>query len=369
MIKAAVMPAPGRAVEIREFPEPELEPGSALFKTIYSEVCGTDIHVQDGKLSLTPYPLIPGHANVGILEAIEGDLKDVEGNPLGAGQVVTFFDVHKTCNNCWYCLVAKAPTRCPNRKVYGITYGAEEGLLGGWSEVVYLKPGVRVLRLPEGVEPLTFIAGGCALPTAFHAMERGDMRLGDTVAVQGAGPVGLMCLAFAQMAGASKTIILGNGAPRLKAARDFGADVVIDIDGLSPKDRVEAVLGATGGRGADLTVEATGAPQAIIEGMEMTRDAGRYVVVGQYTDLGDVLINPHRLINRKHLEVRGCWGIEFGHLYKSVQLLPRLAARFPLAQMVTRTYSLTEANEALADVRAQRVVKAAIAPNGPVEIG
>ena len=69
--------------------------------------------------------------------------------------VVTFLDVHGTCNNCWYCLVAKASTRCPSRKVYGITYGAEDGLLGGWSERIYLRPGVRIvpLRIPLPSEP------------------------------------------------------------------------------------------------------------------------------------------------------------------------------------------------------------------------
>lgn len=363
MVKAAVIPAPNCPVEVREFPAPELTPGAALLKMDYSEVCGTDIHLQDGKLSLTPYPLIPGHANVGTLEAIEGEVRDIDGSLLRPGQMVTFLDVHKTCNNCWYCLVAKAATRCPFRKVYGITYGAEEGLLGGWSEKVHLLPGVRTVPVPEGVSPLTFIAGGCALPTAFHALERGEMRLGDTVAVQGAGPVGLMALALAQMAGASKTVILGNGRVRLKMAQDFGADLVVDIDELSPEERVQAVEDATGGRGADLTIEATGSPPALIEGMQMTRDAGRYVIAGQYTDHGDISLNPHRLINRKHLDIRGCWGIEFSHLYKSAQLLPRMASRFPLDGMVTRVYSLTEANQALDDVRAQRVVKAAIAPN------
>jgi len=363
MVRAVVIPAPRFRAELRQFREPLLEPGSALFKTLYSEVCGSDIHFQDGRLAETPYPLIPGHANVGTLEAVQGELKDVDGNLLHPGQVVTFLDVHKTCNNCWYCLVAKAPTKCPSRKVYGITYGANDGLLGGWSEKVYLKPGVKILPLPAGVVPLTFIAGGCALPTAFHALERAQVSLGDTVAIQGAGPVGLMALALSLMAGAGKTIVLGNGDLRLKAARDFGADLVIDIDQLPPAERVEAVRQATNGRGADVTIEATGSPQAVPEGMNMTRDAGTYVVVGQYTDLGEVPINPHHLINRKHLDVRGCWGIDFSHLYKSLHLLPRLAKRFPLGRIITREYTLQEANQALDDVRAQRVVKAAIVPN------
>ena len=55
--------------------------------------------------------------------------------------------MHGTCYNCWYCLVAKQSTRCPHRRVYGITYGADDGLLGGWSEQIYLKPGVKIVKL------------------------------------------------------------------------------------------------------------------------------------------------------------------------------------------------------------------------------
>ena len=67
----------------------------------------------------------------------------------------------------------------------------------------------------------------------------------------------------------------------------------------------------TKGRGADVTIEASGNPKAMNEGFVMTRDAGRYVVVGQYTDVGDIRMNPHLDLNKKHLEIRGCWGADF----------------------------------------------------------
>ena len=77
-IRAAVIPAPNEAVEIREFPEPELEPGAALLRTTYSEVCGTDVHLLHGQLPGAPYPLIPGHINVGVLEALNGPVTVIE---------------------------------------------------------------------------------------------------------------------------------------------------------------------------------------------------------------------------------------------------------------------------------------------------
>ncbi|MCK4299714.1 MAG: alcohol dehydrogenase catalytic domain-containing protein, partial [Planctomycetes bacterium] len=171
-VRAAVMVGPGKPIEVREFPEPDLEVGAALLSTTYSEVCGTDVHLWRGRLADAPFPIIPGHINVGVLEEISGQILDVEETPFQEGDLVTFLDVHETCGRCWYCLVAKATTRCPHRKVYGITYSAVDGLLGGWSEKIYLKPGVKLLRLPEDVSAEAFIAGGCALPTALHAIER-----------------------------------------------------------------------------------------------------------------------------------------------------------------------------------------------------
>src|SRR5207247_3204445 len=116
---------------------------------------------------------VPGHVSVGRLSKIRGTMLDVEGQEFREGDRVTFLDVHRTCNACWYCLVAKASTRCPHRKVYGITYGLADGLAGGWAEAVYLKPGTRCIRL-DGVRGETFMAGGCGPPTALPAVSPGQ---------------------------------------------------------------------------------------------------------------------------------------------------------------------------------------------------
>ena len=147
MPRVAVIPKPNSPIEIREVAEPQLEPDSALLAVELSEVCGTDVYLQQGRLHGVPYPLVPGHVSVGRLSKIRGNLFDVEGRAFREGDRVTFLDVHRTCNACWYCLVAKATTRCPERKVYGITYGLDDGLCGGWADQIYLKPGTRCIRL------------------------------------------------------------------------------------------------------------------------------------------------------------------------------------------------------------------------------
>ena len=306
-LRVVVMPGSGAAVELRHVPEPVLEAGSALLRVELSEVCGTDVALRDGRLAGVPYPIIPGHVSAGRLEKIRGTITDMDGTPFREGDLVTFLDVHRTCNACWYCLVAKATTRCPRRKVYGITYGLADGLTGGWADAVVLKPGTLCLGLGDAASE-RFMTGGCSLPTALHAVERAEVAIGDTVLV----------LAW--------------------------------------------VRERTAGRGADITIEATGAPEAVAQAMRFTRDAGRVVVAGQYADHGDASFNPHADLNRKHLEVRGCWGSDFSHFARAVRIAADPERSRPWSRIPTARYGLERANQALDDVAARSVVKALIVP-------
>src|SRR5262249_39916374 len=147
---------------------------------------------------------------------------------------------------------------------------------------------------------------------------------------------------------------------RLLAAKAIGADWTGDVFQMTPDERACAVRDATGGRGPDIVIEASGSPEAVREGCELVRDAGRYVIVGQYTDNGDVSLNPHLHVNRKHLEVRGCWGSDFSHVYRAMQIMARFGSRVDWTRFISRHYSLQEVETALRDVEARRVVKAVI---------
>jgi L-iditol 2-dehydrogenase len=362
----AVIPKPNTPVELRQVSTPELEENSALLDVELSEVCGTDVYLQQGLLQGVPYPLVPGHVSVGRLSKIRGALFDVEGRQFCEGDRVTFLDVHRTCNACWYCLVAKATTRCPQRKVYGITYGLDDGLCGGWAEQVYLKPGTRCIRLDA--EPELCMTGGCALPTALHAVERGEIAIGDTVLILGSGPVGINAIILALMRGALRVFCIGAPAHRLESGAQAGAADVLNFEEHDESERLEWVLDLTNGRGADVTIEATGAPDAVVQAMRFTRDAGRVVIVGQYTDHGPVsaeaAFNPHLDLNKKHLDVRGCWGSDFSHFYRAAQIVSepvRSAAWESLKAKLSR-YALADANEALAEVAEGRTLKALIDP-------
>src|SRR5688500_4574063 len=317
------MVAPKQPVELREFARPELPPGAALLRTERSEVCGTDVHLWHGRLAGVPYPIIPGHVSAGTLSAVRGPLRGIDGSDLHEGDRVAFFDVHRTCGRCRACTVDRTPTRCASRRVYGITDSADEGLFGGWAEAIYLEPGVALARLPDAISLDDYIGGGCGLLTAVHIAERAEITLGDAIVVQGVGAVGLSAIALARIAGASRIIAIGAPEERLALARDMGADVLLDLTRTTLDQRRQAVLDATHDEGADVVLEAAGAAAAVPEGLDLARVGGRYVIAGHYTDVGPSTINAHHQINRKHLEIRGCWGSEARHFLRALAIRER----------------------------------------------
>jgi D-arabinose 1-dehydrogenase-like Zn-dependent alcohol dehydrogenase len=361
-VLAATIPAPNEPVRLAELPRPQLEPGGSLLHVLFSEVCGTDVHLHHGKLSGVPYPLIPGHVSVGVIEELRGPVADVEGNAFKEGDVVTFLDVHETCGACYHCLVTKQTTRCPHRKVYGITYGVSDGLMGGWAQALHARAGVKLIRVPRELDPETFIGGGCGLVTSLHAVDLAGIKLGQSVAVLGAGPVGQSAVALSALSGADQVIAIGDPASRLEFARRMGATSTFGLD-VPPAERTDAVRRLTGGYGVDIVIEASGAPAAVSQALDLVRDGGRVVICGHYTDNGPIEIHPHWQVNRKHVEIRGCWGCDYSHFHRAVQIAARFGNKVPWREMIGGRFGLTQAGEALAAVETRALTKAVIVPN------
>ena len=184
--------------------------------------------------------------------------------------------------------------------------------------------------------------------------------MGDVVVVQGCGPVGLSAGAFANLRGAGQVLVIGAPQARLELGRALGADVLLDLGATTEAERLETVRRATKGRGADVVIEASGDPAAIPEGLALLRDGDTYVVAGHYTDAGEIALNPHVDINRKHVLVKGQWGTDFHHLVGALHLLSRHIDRLPFASVIGGRYRLDEAGQALEDVAHLRVTKAII---------
>lgn len=335
------------------------EPGAIVADVTHAGVCGTDMHLQQGRMQI-PLPVILGHEAVGVVRELgDGVTADALGQPLAVGDAISWMS-NIPCGECFYCSTENQPSLCESRKVYGINQSSGQWphLSGGWAEQIYLQPGSTVVKIPAGATPDDVIALGCAGPTATHALQgMAQPRPGDVVVVQGSGPVGLASAMLAKLAGASRIILVGGPATRLETARQLGiGDVHIDVFATDPEERLARVLAETeGGRGADFVIEATGTPSAVAEGIDFARRAGTYLVVGQYTDHGETPINPH-YITKKQLRVLGSWAFSAADHLQYVRSVPALAQQFDLQALVSH-YRLDDANQALEDMRSGRTLK------------
>ncbi len=382
--KASVLEQFNAPLALREFALPTgLEPGAALVRTEMAGVCGTDVHLWKGQLPIS-LPVILGHETVGRLEQIGEALeRDWTGQPLKTGDRVTWTS-STSCGQCYYCAEKGQPTRCPQRRAYGIGYCCDQPphLLGGYAEFHYLQPCTTIFKIAQDLPTEAVIGAGCALITAIHGIERicaessacvtTDPERGrmpvlpslwrDNVIIQGAGPVGIAALAVAKNAGAGQVIVIGGPQHRLEMARHFGANQTIDLDELrEPAARLDAGRQLTRGYGADAVIECVGLPSAVTEGMEMCRDGGKFLVLGHYCDAGTVAFNPH-VITRKQLQILGSWSSEPRHLKAALEFLRGTPRQFPFGAMVTHRFPVERAHEALMATAHWESAKSVIVP-------
>ena len=370
---------PGAPPRLRQVPRPAVPEQAALISIDACGVCGTDLHILKGHWPKPlPWPFTLGHELVGVIEEIGPELRtDFMGQPLAVGSKVMLPPL-MPCGECYYCVHYPArANKCLNPVYYGryLGFDVPPHLWGGWAEAVYVDlarlPGTKVYKLPDEMslllgslsEPLTSCVRG--LTRAIRDPGAADgFRVGDTVVVQGAGPIGLLALVAAREMGAGRVIVVGAPEePRLAICRAFGATETISIDRYTtPEERIAAVREAVGGFGADVVMECSGHPSAGPEGIEMLRDGGTYVEMGQFTDAGAIATNWHRIC-AKDLTIVGSWAFTANDIPLAIGLLHRAADRYPW-HLVQAEYPLSEAGvaEAIGDASAMRCLKATIRP-------
>jgi len=352
-VRAAVLTEFNADLEIREYPvPPTLASGEVLVRVEMAGICGTDAHLWLGQLPI-PLPVIMGHESAGVVERIATPgMLDWRGDPLEEGDRVTWAS-SISCGECFYCRLKRQPTRCLSRKAYGISYNASEAphLRGGYAEKILLRAGSAIFKLPDTLPFEAVVGAGCALTTAIHGIERAPVEWGDTVVIQGSGPVGLAALAVARESGAERIVVIGGPSHRLELARGFGAHATVAISEFpNVEERREAVLQETGPHGADVVIECVGHPEAMNEGLGFCRDGAQFLVLGQYANAGEIRFNPHT-VTRKQLRMIGSWGFEPRHVDRALRMLATNGWGARFAAEITHRYPLAEANEALQTVR------------------
>jgi threonine dehydrogenase-like Zn-dependent dehydrogenase len=366
----SAIPATSRAAVLRKFKEPlvieevpiptEIEPGAALVRIEACSICGTDVHLWQGSLSLkVNLPVIIGHEMVGRVMSVGGGVdRDSVGNALRVGDRVVY--THTACGSCYFCTTARKPTLCDNRRAYMYeSMTRYPYLLGGFSEYGYVMPDAGRIRVPDDVSSELASLSSCALRSVMNALSQvGAIEPSDVVVIQGAGPLGLLAAANARVRGARKVIVIGSPASRLQLAAEFGADLCIPVDSTTPAERLEQVLGATSGRGADIVMEFTGMPSAFAEGLQFARKGGRYLVVGQLGE-GKVEFQPS-LIVKKNITVFGSFSGDARSYSLAMEFINAQQHNFPFEKMITGRYRLDEVNVAMQRMKDLQEIKPVI---------
>jgi len=332
-MKAAKLFGP-RDMRIVDVPEPRAPGvGEALIQVGAVGVCGSDLHTyEDGRIGDTVVrePLVLGHEFAGTVVAVgDRDARNGLGEPLLPGQRVAV----EPGLPCWHCDRCEQghPNLCRHL-----------GFMGLWPDDGALQerlvvPARNCFPLPD---TLSMDAGALLEPlgVALHAIDLAKLRLAQPVAVLGCGPIGLLIMRLAKLAGAGTLFALDQFGWRLDAARRWGADETIDITAGDP---VEQLRERTGGRGVPTVIEAAWAGDAVRQAVEMADLGGRVVLVGIPGD--DSAYFKHSTARRKGLSL--IMSRRMKHTYPRATRLATSGA-FDLNQLVTHRFPLEQAGTA-----------------------
>jgi len=265
-MKALVLTAPNRWV-YQDVPPPEIGPDDVLIRVAACGICGSDVHGSDGSTGRRRPPIIMGHEAAGAIAQVG---RNVTG--WAEGDRVTF-DSTVFCGDCWFCRHGRI-NLCDKREVLGVscdTYRRD----GAFAEYVAV-PGRILHRLPAGLA-MERAAMVEAVAIAVHAVRRSPVSADDTAVVAGTGMIGLLVVQALRAAGCGQIIAVDLAPEKLDLARRMGADAALNADAC---DVPAEVAERTGGRGADLAVEAVGITPAVATAVGSLRKGGALTLVG-----------------------------------------------------------------------------------------
>lgn len=360
-VLAATLVKPGQ-YELREYALPVPAPGCVLVKMQMSGICGTDKHTYQGYTTQygdhkLEFPIIQGHENVGTVAAIGGDghYTDFEGLSLQVGDRVVV-GANVACGECYYCRHDFPYYCCEKMTDYGNNLSAKNPphLFGGWSQYMYIVPGSFLVKVPDDlpseVAVLTEIFAvsvGLDRAKQMSAFPSESFRFDDTVVVLGVGPLGMCFLMKARMLGAGTIIAADLSDYRLDFAKRLGADHIVNVGKTTKAERLQFVRDLTDGRGADMVIECAGVPQAVPEALEMIRISGLLVEAGNFSDLGEISLSPHKHICARNARILGVGGEEPAAYGPSMRQMARYLKQYPLREFVSHRYGLRDVEAAV----------------------
>lgn len=343
-VKSAVLVKVGK-IEIRKFPVPSIGPDEGLLRIERVGVCGTDPKIYHGTYKVPRFPLILGHEITGIIEEIGDNAAKKYGVKKGDRVVM---EATIRCGYCVDCVTGNYKF-CENARVYGTKASCDDPpyLWGAYGEMMYIAPGSIVHKIPNEIPPERAVLINAVIANGIAWVRNaGNVHIGDTVVIQGAGPQGLTSVVAAKESGASCVIVTGlsRDSQRLALAREFGADICIDVE---KEDPIKLVADITVNRMADVVVDVTGNGDAIRKSIDLVRKQGT-VVNGGMTGADKLTLLPLDKIVLKEIRFQGVFAKQTDVIISAIKLAK--SGKYIFEKMVTHVFPLEEAEKALKTV-------------------
>ena len=350
--------------EIREYPIPEIGDDDILVKVEGCGVCGTDAH----EFKRDPFGLIPvvlGHEGTGEIVKIGKNVKqDSAGKPLALGDKVVTCMIFK--DNPDITMFDLNKQNVGGADVYGLLPDDDVHLNGWYADYIVIRKGSTVFNVSQlDLDSRILIEPSAVL---IHAVERakttGILRFNSRVAVQGCGPIGLLCIAVLRTMGIENITAIDGNAQRLEFAKLMGATATVNFKDFADREALaKGVEASFGGYLADFAFQCTGSPVAHANIYKFIRNGGGLCELGFFINGGDATINPHFDICSKEITTVGSWVYTLRDYATTFDFLKRAKGiGLPLEKLITHKFHLADANEALQTNLRQDGLKIAIIP-------
>lgn len=350
--------------EIQEYPIPELGDDDILVKMEGCGVCGTDAH----EFKRDPFGLIPvvlGHEGTGEIVKIGKNVtKDSAGKPLGIGDKVVTCMIFK--DNPDITMFDLNKQNVGGADVYGLLPDDDVHLNGWYADYIVVRKGSTIFNVSHlDLDSRILIEPAAVL---IHAVERAKttniLRFNSRVAVQGCGPIGLLCIAVLRTMGIEHITAIDGNEQRLEFAKQMGADATVNFKNYADRAALaNGVKDSFGGYLADFAFQCTGSPVAHANIYQFIRNGGGLCELGFFINGGDATINPHFDLCAKEITLVGSWVYTLRDYATTFDFLSRAKAiGLPLEKLITHKFHLADANEALQTNLRQDGLKIAIIP-------
>ncbi len=324
---AAVLHKIGEQLRIETLKVPKLKAEEVTVRIRAAGICHSDLNYRDGVSPVGHLPIILGHEISGEIVAIAQNAREVE-----EGDRVCIHYV-KSCGECLFCRIGKE-NLCENYQMIG------KDVDGGFAEFINV-PAKNVLKLPDSIPIEHGALIGCAVSTALHTLKRTRVRFGDTVVIYGVGGVGLHAVQLAaRVFEAGRIIAVDISDKKLKLAKDYGADYVINGAHEGVLDRLYEL---TEGRFADVVLEFVGSRKTIEDAVNCVGKGGKLALVGIGSE--DICVSPYKTIIGKEIELIGVNDHLKSEMAQLIELIQ--TGKIDLSKSITHRFSLEAVNRGI----------------------